>query len=72
MRKRGKREASPGRPAGAKANPEAFVELLRPSAGRELVLELEGADGTRVRLTLRDAGRWRLAGLEGLPPVGGS
>ena len=55
-----------------RANPEAFVELLRPSAGRELVLELEGSDGTRVRLTLRDGGRWRLAGLEGPPAVRGS
>lgn len=41
-----------------------FVELLRPVAGRELVLEVESADGVRVRLTLRDGGRWRLAGLE--------
>lgn len=42
----------------------AFVELLRPVAGRELVLEFEDAHGTRLRLTLRDGGRWRLAGLE--------
>lgn len=72
MGKRGGREAGVGRPAIGRANPEAFVELLRPSAGRELVLELEGADGTRVRLTLRDGGRWRVAGLEGPSAVRGS
>lgn len=42
-----------------------FVELLRPApAGRELVLEVEGVGGLRVRVTLRDGGRWRLAGLD--------
>lgn len=51
-----------GEPRFVPARP--FVELLRPAAGRELVLELEDARGTRLRLTLRDGGRWRLAGLE--------
>jgi hypothetical protein len=46
------------------ASPGPFVELLRPAAVRELVLELEDVHGTRLRLTLRDGGRWRLAGLE--------
>jgi hypothetical protein len=40
------------------------VELLRPAAGRELVLEVEDGNGTRLRVTLRDGGRWHLSGLE--------
>ncbi len=43
----------------------SFVELSRPAAGRELVIEVEGVGGVRVRLTLRDGGRFHLAGLEG-------
>lgn len=52
------------RPEGAAVPAAPFVELLRPAAGRELVLEVEGVGNMRVRLTLRDGGRWRLAGLE--------
>ena len=43
----------------------SFVELSRPATGRELVLEIEGARGLRVRLTLRDAGRFAFGGFEG-------
>lgn len=49
------------RTQGAAVPPAPFVELLRPAAGRGLVLE--GVGGMRVRLTLRDGGRWRPAGV---------
>jgi hypothetical protein len=64
MSRRSRRGAVDACGAGPRAAvADAFVELLRPSAGRELVLEVEGRDGARVRLTLRDGGRWRLAAL---------
>ena len=66
MPRRSRREAARRVVAERRAGPTgAFVELVRPSAGRELVLEVEQADGVRVRLTLRDGGLWRFAGLEG-------
>ena len=66
-RRSGRGGASPARGDPGPAGSGAFVELLRPAAGRELVLEIEARDGVRVRVTLRDGGRWRLAGLEGPP-----
>ena len=66
MARRSRRGAAGRAVSERRAGPTgAFVELVRPSGGRELVLEVEQADGVRVRLTLRDGGRWRLAGLEG-------
>ena len=57
------------RSTGSEPPSSPFVELLRPAVGRELVLELEDARGTRLRLTLRDGGRWQVPGLEASPGV---
>jgi hypothetical protein len=59
------RQAREVRPRLGEVGVASFIELSRPTAGREFVIEVEGVGGVRIRLTLRDGGRFHLAGLEG-------
>lgn len=64
MRRGRVRRGGRSRDGGPSVSPGAgFVEFLTPRTGRELVVELEDARGTKVRILLRDGGAFDLEAL---------